>query len=42
MTPTPDETPALDDLETNPDEHVGAEVQAEHDLDVNAFPEDDR
>jgi len=32
---------ALDDIESNPDEHVGVEVTPEHDLDVNTFPEDE-
>ncbi len=41
MTTTPDETPALDDLETDPDLCVGNEVAPEHDLDVSTFPEDE-
>lgn len=35
----PDEAPALDDLEENPDEFVGEEVEPEHTLDLDAFTE---
>lgn len=41
MTTTPAETPALDDIEADPDEHAGDLVDAEHDLDVDTFPEEE-
>lgn len=41
MTTTPDESPALDDLEADPDELAGDPVAPEHDLDVTAFPEEE-
>lgn len=42
MSTTPEEpTPALDGLEADPDEHVGEEVAPDHDLDVDAFPDED-
>ena len=40
MTETPEETPALDDVE-NADEFVGEAVEPEHDVDVDALPKED-